>query len=30
VWTDEKTLDIAEGANGVVVEIGIVDAILQA
>jgi hypothetical protein len=29
VWTDAETLGFAEGADGVVVEIGIVDAMLQ-
>jgi hypothetical protein len=29
VWTNAKTMDVAKGANGVVVETGIVDAILQ-
>jgi len=29
VWTYAETLGVAEGANGVVVETGIIDAILQ-
>jgi len=29
VWKDAKTLGIAEGADGFVVETGIADAILQ-
>jgi len=30
VWIDVETLGVAEGADGVVVEIGIADVILQA
>jgi hypothetical protein len=29
VWTYAETLGVVEGADGVVVEIGIIDAILQ-